>query len=139
MRWKKTGHFYIIRLERDEEVLSTLTEFVRQQNIQGGMIMGLGAVKDLVLGIYDPHKKEYIKRTFQQDMELGNLTGNISYLNGDPLLHCHVTVAASDLKAYTGHLFSAIVSVTGEYVIYPFPDRMTRTRDEEIGLNLFDF
>ena len=138
MRWKKTEHCYVIRLEKGEEILGTLTAFVREQNIHGGIIMGLGAVKDLVLGMYDPHKKEYMKRTFQQDMELGNLTGNISCLNGNPMLHCHVTAAASDLGAYTGHLFSAVVSVTGECVIYPFPDRISRTRDEEIGLNLLD-
>ena len=91
MRWKKAERTYIIRLEKGEEVLSTLTQFVREQNIQGGMIQGLGAVRDLVIGMYDPLQKDYIKRTFNEDLELGNLTGNISHFDGDPVLHCHVS------------------------------------------------
>ncbi|MFQ6091612.1 MAG: PPC domain-containing DNA-binding protein [bacterium] len=138
MRWRKTEDGYIVRLEKGEEVLSTLTQFVRQQNIQGGTVQGLGAVKDLVLGIFDPHKKEYVKRTFRENLELGNLTGNISYVDGNPMLHCHVTAAGADLRAFAGHLFSAIISATGEFVINPFTDRITRVLDEEVGLNLLE-
>ena len=138
MRWRKAGEAYITRLEKGEEVLSTLAEFVREQKIQGGSIQGLGAVKNLELGLYDPHRQEYLKRTFEEDMELGNLTGNISLFEGDPVLHCHATAAAADLQAYTGHLFSATVAVTVECIITPFPIPITRLRDEEIGLNLLD-
>jgi predicted DNA-binding protein with PD1-like motif len=138
MKWRKTEHGYIVRLEKGEEVLGTLTEFVRQQNIQGGTIQGLGAVKDVVIGIFDPRAKEYVKRTLRGDLELGNLTGNISYVNGDPMLHCHVTAAGTDLAAHTGHLFSAIVSVTGEFVITAVSDRLTRALDEQVGLNLLE-
>ena len=138
MKWIKAEATYIVRLEKGEEVLSALTEFVREQSIQGGSIQGLGAVKDLELGLYDPHQKTYVKRTFEDDMELGNLTGNISHFEGDPVLHCHVTVAASDLQAYTGHLFSATVAVTVECIVIPLSVRLTRARDEEVGLNLLD-
>ncbi len=138
MKWRQIENRYIIRLEKGEEVLGTLTAFVLDRRIQGGVIYGLGAICDLVLGLYEPHKREYIKRTFEEDLELGNLTGNISYFEENPVLHCHVTVAASDLHAYTGHLFSAKVAVTVECVITPFAERLTRVRDEQIGLNLLD-
>ena len=136
MKWKKVESGFVLRLEKGEEILTTLTDFVGLQHIQSGTIQGLGAIKDLVLGIFDPELKEYVKQTLNEDLELGNLTGNISYLDGKPLLHCHVTVAGADLKAYTGHLFSAIVSVTGEFFIRPCNEQITRTLDEEVGLNL---
>jgi predicted DNA-binding protein with PD1-like motif len=138
MKWLKIDRQYVIRLERGEEVQSTMTEFVRRQNIQGGTIQGLGAVKDVELGLYDPHEKVYHKRTFEDDMELGSLTGNISWFEGNPILHCHVTVAAADLQAYTGHLFSATVAVTVEMIITSFSVRLNRARDEEVGLNLLE-
>ena len=138
MKWTTSDDTCILRLEKGEEVLSTLTDFVRENDIRGGAILGLGAIRDLELGLYDPHEKTYIKRTFPEDMELGNLTGNISWFEGHPVLHCHVTVAAHDLKAYTGHLFSAVVAVTVECVIRPFSKKLTRARDEAIGLNLLD-
>ena len=138
MKWRQIENRYIVRLEKGEEVLGTLTAFVLDQCIQGGVIHGLGAICDLVLGLYEPQKKEYIRRTFEEDLELGNLTGNISYFEDNPVLHCHATVAASDLRAYTGHLFSARVAVTVECVIIPFAERLTRVRDEQIGLNLLD-
>ena len=138
MKWKKVESGFVLRLERGEEVLTTLTDFVGLQHIQSGTIQGLGAIKDLVLGIFDPEMKEYVKQTLNEDLELGNLTGNISNLDGKPLLHCHVTVAGTDLKAYTGHLLSAIVSVTGEFFIRPFSEQITRALDKEVGLNLLD-
>jgi len=138
MQFKKTPSGFILRLIKGEEVISTLSSFVEEQNILGGFVFGLGAFKDLTLGYFDSHKKEYIKRFFPEDLEFGNLTGSISFLEGKPFVHAHVTAAGADFIAVTGHLFSATISATGEFFIIPSDTKIERKPDSDTGLNLLD-
>jgi predicted DNA-binding protein with PD1-like motif len=59
------------------------------------------------------------------------MTGNITYLKdtGEPFLHCHITIADRSLSAFTGHLFSAIVSVTLEVFIRTFKEKVYREQE----------
>jgi uncharacterized protein len=138
MQFKKIPSGFVLRLIKGEEVISALSSFVKEQNILGGFVFGLGAFKDLTLGYFDSHKKEYIKRFFPEDLEFGNLTGSISFLEGKPFVHAHVTVAGTDFKAVTGHLFSATISATGEFFIIPSDIKIERKPDSDTGLNLLD-
>jgi predicted DNA-binding protein with PD1-like motif len=98
----------------------------------------LGALKDLTLGYFDSHKKEYVKKFFPEDLEFGNLTGSISYFEGKPFVHAHVTAGGPDFEAVTGHLFSATISATGEFFIIPSDTKIERKPDSDTGLNLLD-
>jgi predicted DNA-binding protein with PD1-like motif len=138
MQFKKIQSGYLLRLLKGEEVISTLSAFVEKENILGGFVFGLGALKDLTLGYFDSHKKEYVKKFFPEDLEFGNLTGSISYFEGKPFVHAHVTAGAPDFKAVTGHLFSAIISATGEFFIIPSDSKIERKPDSDTGLNLLD-
>ncbi|MCJ7578861.1 MAG: DNA-binding protein [candidate division Zixibacteria bacterium] len=138
MYFRRIQHGYLIRLIKGEEVIKTLSSFVDEQKILGGFVFGLGAFKDLTLGYFDSAKKEYIKKFIGDDLEFGNLTGSIAYLEGKPFVHAHVTAAGSDMKAFSGHLFSATISATGEFVIIPSESKIERKPDPETGLTLLD-
>ena len=138
MQFRKIANGFLIRLIKGEEVVTTLSSFVAEQKIMGGFVFGLGAFKDLTLGYFDSHKKEYIKRFFPEDLEFGNLTGSISFLEGKPFVHAHVTAAGTDFKAVTGHLFSATISATGEFFVIPSESKIERKPDSDTGLNLLD-
>ena len=100
----------------------------------GGTVTGIGAVKDHTLGFFDVEKREYLKRTFEENMELGNLTGTIGTVDGKPFLHAHATVCGPELIAFTGHLFKAEVAVTAELTITDFETELPRAEDEDLGL-----
>jgi predicted DNA-binding protein with PD1-like motif len=138
MQYRKTGNGFLVRLVKGEEVISTLSSFVEKQKILGGFVFGLGALKDLTLGYFDSHKKEYVKKFFPEDLEFGNVTGSISYFEGKPFVHAHVTAGGPDFKAVTGHLFSATISATGEFFIIPSDSKIERKPDSDTGLNLLD-
>ncbi|MCK4385890.1 MAG: DNA-binding protein [candidate division Zixibacteria bacterium] len=138
MHFRKTQNGYLVRLEKGEEVIKTLSSFVEEQNILGGFVFGLGAFKDLTLGYYDSTKKEYIKKFIGDDLEFGNLTGSIAYVEGKPFVHAHVSAAGSDMKAFCGHLFSATISGTGEFMVIPSESKVERKPDPETGLTLLD-
>ncbi len=138
MQYRKLANGFLIRLIKGEEVITSLSTFIEEQKIPGGFLFGLGALKDLTLGYFDSENKAYIKKFFPQDLEFGNVTGSISYLEGKPLVHAHVTACGPDFAAVTGHMFSATISATGEFFILPSDTRIERKPDSETGLNLLE-
>jgi len=138
MQFRKITNGFLVRLMKGEEVISTLSTFIEEQKILGGFVFGLGALKDLTLGYFDSENKTYIKKNFPQDLEFGNVTGSISYFEGKPLVHAHVTACGPDFTAVTGHMFSATISATGEFFILPSDTRIERKPDSETGLNLLE-
>lgn len=139
MKFREVEDGFLVRLEKGEEVMGTLTKFVKEREIKAGFVTGMGAITDATVGLFDTEKKEYLKKTFKNDLEVGNLTANISYLDdtGEPFVHAHVTVSDGSLCAFTGHLFKATVSVTMEIYIRAFGKRLIRKKDPEAGLNFW--
>ncbi|MCI0329861.1 MAG: DNA-binding protein [candidate division Zixibacteria bacterium] len=138
MRYRKVENGYFLRLEKGEEVLSSIVQFAAKENIRSGAFFGLGAINRFELGYYDLKTRRYEKEKFEEDMEVGNITGNIASLDGKPFVHTHVTVSGKDLKAYTGHLFSAEVALTLEIFVFTSSDEIERKMDAAVGLNLLD-
>jgi predicted DNA-binding protein with PD1-like motif len=126
----------LVRLEKGEKINSSLIKLARDESIGGAFIHGLGAVTNVELGIYHLNKKEYEKRLFSGEAELLNLTGNISWFEGNPAVHNHVTIGSPTFQAYGGHLFEAEVNVTVELYIQIFDKKIRRKFVPKIGLNL---
>lgn len=72
-------------------------------------------------------------------MEISNLTGNISEVDGAPVLHMHITLGRSDYSALAGHLMDAKIRGAGEFFVYPLDTRIFKVKNEDVGLNLYDF
>ena len=136
MRAIKTGAGYLLRLDLDEEIMETLLSFVKKEGIQGGSITGIGAVKNTTLGFFDLHRKQYDRHEFPDDMELVSLSGNITWFEGEPMIHAHVVLGGEDMVARGGHLFSSQIAVTGEFFLVTNERRVERTRNEQTRLNL---
>ena len=62
MEYLKTAYGYHVRMETGEEIQRTLSELMDNLNLQGGVVMGIGALSSYSLGYYDIHKKEYIRK-----------------------------------------------------------------------------
>ncbi len=121
------------------EITRAFTAFVEEHDIKAGTVHGIGAVNEAVLRFFDPVTKEYVDRSFSEQMEISNLTGNISRKDGKPYVHLHVTLGRSDYSALAGHLLTAIIHGAGEFVIEKFNGEVNRYYDENIGLNLYTF
>ena len=76
---------------------------------------------------------------FRSQMEIANLMGNISTYNKDIYLHIHITLGRSDYSAIAGHLLSATISGTGEFLVEDFDADMMRYYNSELGVNYYDF
>jgi len=136
MRWQKNGPFYQLRLERGEEILTTLTEFVHCRRLKSGVLFGLGAAENLRLGYYNLKQKRYLLRRFQGEYELGSLVGNIAWVEREPVIHIHAVISNQRLTTYSGHLFAATVAATCEIAIITGGKKVQRRLEPVSGLKL---
>ncbi|MCF8012010.1 MAG: DNA-binding protein [Clostridiales bacterium] len=139
MNYKKFGSKYVVRIDRGEEVLESLTRIVEENNIKLGSVSGIGAADKVTLGLFSTNTKQYYSKELARDMEIANITGNISTKDGEPYLHLHITLADTEFNAYGGHLKSAVISATSELVIDEIDGEVDREFSEDIGLNLYKF
>ena len=136
---RQFGSRYIVSIADRVELMKTLDDFCTDRNIVLGAISGIGAVEEATLRFFDPSIKQYIDRTFQGQMEIVNLTGNISTMDGKLYLHVHVTLGSRDYRAIAGHLLRATIHGAGELMVETFPGRVERSYAPGVGLNLYDF
>lgn len=138
MKSKKIKEGYIVRLEKREKIVETLLKFCEDNEIKTGHITGLGAVSEVELAHYSLENKEYSEKKITEPLEIINMTGNITEMDGKPYLHIHITIADKDMKTLGGHLKECIVSATCEIIITKVEEKIKRKFYDKIGLNLMD-
>jgi len=136
MTHKKSKNIYIVSIEKGEEIIETLKELSVAESIKTASISGIGAAEKIILGYFDTITKEYTETTLEGSHEITNLTGNITRKDGDPYIHCHITVAGKDFASHGGHLSSAIVSGACEIVVQIVDEEIEREFNEDVGLNM---
>lgn len=136
---RKVGHIYIVSLDNHSNIVEGLTDFIQNQNIQAGEVTGIGAVSEATLRFFNPSTKKYVDKTFKEQMEVTNISGNVSEIEGKPTLHLHITLGREDYTALAGHLLEAKIQGAAEFIFYPLNTRVVKMKNEEIGINLYDF
>lgn len=137
--YKKIGDRYIVSIDNHEEIGGALMAFCEEKGIKAGSISGIGAISELTLRFFNPETKAYEDKTFCEQMEISNLTGNISTMDGKVYLHLHITVGRSDYSALAGHLLSATLNGAGEFVVEDYGEVVERAYNSELGLNCYKF
>lgn len=130
---------WFLRLDKDEDLFSTLEKWAADNNLQSGHLSGIGALKDVELGFYHLADQHYDRKLFPNEAELLSLDGNLCILGGKPFFHIHTVLGNENFQAFGGHLFAAKIAVTCEINFRPFEAEITRTPNKEIGLNLLSF
>jgi predicted DNA-binding protein with PD1-like motif len=89
---RKVDHIYIVSVSNHSNIVETLTNFVQDQNIQAGEVTGIGAVSEATLRFFNPSTKNYVDKAFKEQMEVTNISGNVSEIEGKLTLHLHITL-----------------------------------------------
>jgi predicted DNA-binding protein with PD1-like motif len=136
VRWRGVQGGWAIVFEHGDDVLPGLLEVARAAGVQSGAMTGLGAVGAIQLAYYDLATKSYRRRDFEGDHEIGALCGNITRLDGEPLVHMHAVIGGPDFAAFTGHVMQARCGATLEVFLHDWAAGIDRRMDAAIGLNL---
>lgn len=139
MEYRRFNNTIVIRLAVGDEVISSIEEVCREEDVNLGYISGIGATDHTKLGIFSPKEKKYYEEELKGDFEIVSLIGNATRKDGEVYLHLHAVLGDPRNKTYGGHLASAIISVTGEIFIQVVDGEVGRKMSEEIGINLLEF
>ncbi len=136
----KTGDDYILSLANHCEIVSTLIQFCEQEGLEAAEITGLGAVSEATLRFLDPATKAYVDKKFEEQMEITNLTANLSRKDGKPYLHVHLSLGRRDYTLVGGHALCATINGACELFVRVIKGaHPQREFDPETGLNLYKF
>lgn len=129
---------YLLRLDKGDDLLKTLTKIVKENEIELATISGLGAVSEVVFGYYDQLDWEYNFIERKGQFEILSLNGNVSIKDGQPMVHAHIMLADDNGDAFGGHLAEGTKVFASEIEIQEL-DKADKIRkyDEDTGLTLW--
>ena len=127
---------FVLRLESGDDILQSLRQFATTRRLGASLLEGIGSLSKVKLGHYDFKTKQYRYETFEGDLEVLNLSGNIASMNREPLPHVHVTLGRRDFSVIGGHLDEGSSANMVEIGIWKLPGKLLKAKDEGIGLNV---
>ncbi|MDA2969599.1 MAG: DNA-binding protein [Actinomycetota bacterium] len=129
---------HIIKLEKDSDLLDSLTLYAEENNIQAAEINFIGAVQSAKVLYFNQEKKKYDEHIMDQPYEVLSGIGNISLLDDKPFVHVHIVLADSTGKAYGGHLDKGTKVWLIEAFIHEVDSKnLVRKFDENICLSVW--
>jgi predicted DNA-binding protein with PD1-like motif len=129
---------FVVVFDKDDEVVEGLTTFAGRQGLRASHLTAIGALRDVVLGYFDPAAREYRRIPVAEQVEVLSLLGVITLDGEKPKVHAHIVVGRSDGSARGGHLLEGHVWPTLEVVVEELPAHLQRRTDPETGLALID-
>ena len=129
---------FVLVFDAGDEVVSGITTFAREKDLDAASITAIGAFSGATLGYFDIGRKAYEKIPVEEQVEVLSLIGDIALNEGEPELHAHVVLGRRDGTTRGGHLLEAHVRPTLEVVLTESPHHLRKTTDEETGLALID-
>ena len=127
---------FVLRLESGDDILQSIRQFATTKRLGASLLEGIGSLSKVKLGHYDFKTKQYKYETFEDDLEILNLSGNIANMNREPLPHVHVTLGRRDFSVIGGHLDEGSSANMVEIGIWKLPGKLLKAKDEGIGLNV---
>ncbi len=129
---------FVVRLAIGEEIHDSLVALAEKENITFAMIQGIGAVREVTLGLYHLDRKEYRETKLYGIKEIISLTGTLDRLQEKPYGHFHIALGGEGGTTWGGHMVSGIIGITAEIVVTCFDTTLVRKRDESLGFNMWN-
>lgn len=131
-----TDNATLIVIKKGEELMEVLNAYATNNNLQGGWVTVIGGAARVTLGFYNSQNRDYTWQTFEEQLEITGLQGNLAYVDGKPLWHIHGTFSREDFSTIAGHVKECTIGLTGEVLLVPHSTTLTRVYDDETGLKL---
>jgi len=133
MKSQQNGAIHHLYFEMGDEVVASLTQYCHDHGVRNARISGIGALREIELGIYQPETKSYHRKVFSETHELLACQGNVTLKDGEPFPHIHIIIGDHDFNALGGHLFQAEVAVVGEFILEELASQVHREMDPKVG------
>jgi len=138
MKYKVFGSTIVVRIDRGEELMTSVKSLCEKEGVTLASITALGAVDHVIVGLYKVEEQRFLPNVFDGEMEMTSLIGNVTVKDGEVYLHMHANFADETGRVFGGHVTEVIVSGTCEMFIQKIDGVIGRRMDNETGINLFD-
>ncbi|UCD96054.1 MAG: DUF296 domain-containing protein [Candidatus Bathyarchaeota archaeon] len=127
------------RFSEGEDLIKAIEITAIQNNVNAGVFLLIGTLKNAVLGFYKDRRYIPIRKT--GPLEIASCSGNISIKDaGELVVHGHIVVSDSEGVAYGGHVMEGcIVAATVELILHVVESgKLERKFDETMNLWLWN-
>jgi predicted DNA-binding protein with PD1-like motif len=132
------GQAHILKPPFGSDLLPELESYVRANHINLAWLSGVGAVSRATIRYYDQPKQTWLDLDLDQRLEVAGLWGNVSLLNGEPIVHVHCVLADETGRCYGGHLGSNTVVFNLEILLTTLSGpAVIRKMDPQTGLTIW--
>ncbi len=155
MEYRKIGETYYVRMDRGDEIISTLLEICEKESIPSAVFSGIGGCQSAELQVFIPGKQQVGEQnsgmtgSFETErlegmLELVSLNGNVVRDDSGQLFH-HTHALFSFKKdgqhgMAGGHLKATTVLYTAEIELRPtINGAIGRKFDPETGTGFWNF
>ena len=144
MEYRRYGETYYIRLDRGDEVISSLLEICQTEHVKSATFSGIGGCSEAQIQTFIPETGTFETRTLSGMLELVSLAGNvISGGQGELCYHAHAAFAYKDGDEHhvaAGHVKSITILYTGEIELRPtIGGVIEKEHDPETGTGFWSF
>ena len=133
------GPVHILKPPFGSDLLKELGEFVHAQGINLAWFSGLGAVSRATIRYYDQPSQTWVDLEQDRRLEVTNMVGNVSLLNGEPIVHAHITFADEQGRCLGGHLGPNTIVFNMEILLTTMTatKSVVRKMDSQTGLTIW--
>ena len=78
---------FALIFEKGDEVIGALNQFAIEQRLLASHFTAIGALSDIVVGFFDPSKKDYKRIAMREQMEVLSLGGDVTIEGDVPKIH----------------------------------------------------
>ena len=130
---------FLERLPHDGDLLLSIRNVFRANNIKMGTFMAIGGLKNAKLAFYKQGERVFENLSIDEPVEILSCFGNICEADGETMAHAHVTLGLKDGTVKGGHLLEGSFIFAGElFGVILEGEQLKRRYDEVTGLKLWD-
>lgn len=111
MKAKQFENTHIIKIQVGDSIFETVRDYVIKHQIGFAKIEAIGMVNSITIGFLEG--KDYVWKTWNEEVEITSLLGNISWDdedNSNPLIHLHANISDRKMNSFGGHFKDGVVS-----------------------------
>ena len=144
MDYRKFGDTYYVRVDKGDEIISSILEVCRKEKILSATYSGIGGCAEAEIQTFIPATGAFETRTIRGMLELVSLMGNVICGDeGELIHHTHAVISYKEGEEHrmaAGHMKSLTVLYTAEIEVRPVLGGIIRKKfDPETGTGFWDF
>ncbi len=132
------GADHLLVLNTGDDVIASLTDFAKKNQIRGGSFSGIGALQQATIAYWNWGTKEYEHIEVAEQVEVLAINGSIARAGDEVKIHAHIILGRRDGSTIGGHLLRGTVRPTLELFVIDHGTPLARRKDKTTRLWLLD-